>query len=58
MIAQTETVLVPDRSMRPWMDRFVVSIMVAGGVATIMWIAAMLVASWQIAGALIDLSTV
>lgn len=44
--------------MRPWMDRFLTMIMVAGGVATVAWIAAILVAGWQMAAVLMGLSAV
>ncbi|MGU3383681.1 hypothetical protein ACLBYG_04185 [Methylobacterium sp. D53M] len=44
--------------MRPWMDRFLTMIMVAGGVATVVWIAAMLVVGWQMAVVLMGLSAV
>ncbi|XYD08974.1 hypothetical protein R1A27_29235 [Methylobacterium sp. NMS12] len=38
------------------MDRFLTMIMVAGGVATVAWIAAMLMAGWQMAVALMGVS--
>jgi hypothetical protein len=57
-MAHIETVSVQDRSMRPWMDRVLTMIMVAGGVATVVWIAAMLVAGWQMAVVLMGLSAV
>ena len=41
-MAYIETVSVQDQSTRPWMDRFLTMIMVAGGVATVAWIAAIL----------------
>jgi len=44
--------------MRPWMDRFLTMIMVAGGVATVVWIATMLVVGWQMAVVLMGLSAV
>ncbi|WP_170862935.1 hypothetical protein [Methylobacterium sp. UNC300MFChir4.1] len=57
-MAHIETVSVQDQSMRPWMDRFLAMIMVAGGVATVVWIAAMLVVGWQMAVVLMGLSAV
>ncbi|MBN4097395.1 MULTISPECIES: hypothetical protein [Methylobacterium] len=57
-MAHIETVSVQDQSMRPWMDRFLTMIMVAGGVATVVWIAAMLVVGWQMAVVLMGLSAV
>ncbi|MGU3543675.1 hypothetical protein [Methylobacterium sp. A52T] len=57
-MAHIETVSVQDQSMRPWMDRVLTMIMVAGGVATVVWIAAMLVAGWQMAVVLMGLSAV
>jgi hypothetical protein len=38
------------------MDRLVVLILVTGGAATVAWIAAMLVAGWQMAVGLMGLS--
>ena len=55
-MAYIETVSVQDQSTRPWMDRFLTMIMVAGGVATVAWIAAILVAGWQMAAVLMGLS--
>ncbi|WP_273560391.1 hypothetical protein [Methylobacterium sp. NMS14P] len=40
------------------MDHILTMIMVAGGVATVAWIAAMLVAGWQMAVVLLALSSV
>ncbi|WP_181049141.1 hypothetical protein [Methylobacterium sp. 190mf] len=57
-MAHIETVSVQDQSMRPWMDRFLTMIMVAGGVATVVWIAAMMVVGWQMAVVLMGLSAV
>ncbi|MDE3749640.1 hypothetical protein [Methylobacterium radiotolerans] len=57
-MAHIETVSVQDQSTRPWMDRFLTMIMVAGGVATVTWIAAILVAGWQMAAVLMGLSAV
>ncbi len=54
-MAHIETVSVQDQSTRPWMDRFLTMIMVAGGVATVTWIAAILVAGWQMAAVLMGL---
>jgi hypothetical protein len=55
-MAQIETALAQNQSMRPWMDLFVVLIMATGGAATMAWIAAMLVAGWQMAVLLVGLS--
>ncbi len=57
-MAHIETVSVQDQSTRPWMDRFLTMIMVAGGVATVAWIAAILVTGWQMAAVLMGLSAV
>lgn len=57
-MAQTEAIPVQDQSMRRWMDHILTMIMVAGGVATVAWIAAMLVAGWQMAVVLLALSSV
>ncbi|WP_157862079.1 hypothetical protein [Methylobacterium sp. Leaf361] len=57
-MAHIETVSAQDQSMRPWMDRFLTMIMVAGGVATVVWIATMLVVGWQMAVVLMGLSAV
>jgi hypothetical protein len=55
-MAQIGTALVQDQSMPPRMDRLVVLILVTGGAATVAWIAAMLVAGWQMAVGLMGLS--
>jgi hypothetical protein len=55
-VAQIGTALVQNQSMHPRMDRLVVLILVTGGAATVAWIAAMLVAGWQMAVGLMGLS--
>ena len=55
-MAQIETASAQGPSTHPWMDRFLTMIMVAGGVATVAWIAAMLMAGWQMAVALMGVS--